>query len=984
MDPTKHRVLLVGPRVVHLRSFFEKRRYPVVAAGKGVEGMAQLDTSPCDIVVLELNLGDLTATEFLMAARQGHPRSTFLLLDESTKAGQIVKALQAGLDGYLATPPDEERLFYEVERHLLRGTNEQKKPAAPTSSGFDDDASTQTAMSSMAEAAALALAVADRESQVIELQEQLGQAQLAMRNLREDARRLEEVQQALGGVVDGPLDATRAGRLREQVQLAQVGSIEIDSLRDEAKGLRDAKARVQGELDQALRDLRQARSDAAEPVEDKTARVDELEAEVMVLEGRVSEAEDAAAAAKEALSVSEDESEEALADVALLRQVIAERDARIAELDEQAAAIASSSSSRAADQLEHERALAAQRTAHEQALATEKTNHEKVLAALTAHQAGHEKALVAEQAKHAAAVAAFQETLESERAAHEQALSTSKYAVDGELAGAQQESNELKAAVARALKEAEEARAALEQEKKRAADDDVKRAATEKEAEQRRAALEKQVLEESVQRAVTAEAIRLEKAHATAMTQAKAAVAGDVDKKLEVERTRLARETRDAVDKATDSELQLEEARMRIDFLEEEAKRVASGSNDDVMRIQREADERIKEIEAGFKKEKLRLVDEKQSAASGSQEAAVRIEKFSAENALLKRQNAELIGNKSSLEIASTAAVERARVAAEDAARAREEAVQALARANDVADAQQRVEAAMGAVQAHARSLEEDLAFERARADDAAQELARIPELQAEHERALAAAEAAARAAVVDLEAAHAAALAAKDAAHAEALKDTSSSSSADVDAARSALLASQEKYEAQLAEQRVALEEELSRVRSEAQSVHAQASQFVADLQRRTADLEPITAERNDLRARLQNVQAEADQQRAQLLVQLNDRQATVDSLQDQLAVVQSMTPLEPVGNGAESESLRVRIAELERMASSDPAVLATVRSLVEAIEPLRWGLGSAIDYMYPFEQNDQSLATHVRNLRLLQATLARLAVESGTKNGA
>jgi hypothetical protein len=44
-----------------------------------------------------------------------------------------------------------------------------------------------------------------------------------------------------------------------------------------------------------------------------------------------------------------------------------------------------------------------------------------------------------------------------------------------------------------------------------------------------------------------------------------------------------------------------------------------------------------------------------------------------------------------------------------------------------------------------------------------------------------------------------------------------------------------------------------------------------------------------------------------------------------------------------------------------------------------LRWGLGAAIDYMHPFEGNDAALASHVRNLRLLQATLARLVSESG-----
>src|SRR5207244_353466 len=108
--------LLVGPRVIHLKPFFERRGYPVVAVANGVDGMSALDAGRRDVVIMELNLGDLTATEYLMAARQGHLGSRFLLLDDPSKANQIVKALQAGLDGYLPTPPDEDRLFFEVER----------------------------------------------------------------------------------------------------------------------------------------------------------------------------------------------------------------------------------------------------------------------------------------------------------------------------------------------------------------------------------------------------------------------------------------------------------------------------------------------------------------------------------------------------------------------------------------------------------------------------------------------------------------------------------------------------------------------------------------------------------------------------------------------------------------------------------------------------------------------------------------------------
>lgn len=829
LDPTKHRVLLVGPRVVHLRQFFEKRRYPVVAAGKGVEGMAQLDTSPCDIVVLELNLGDLTATEFLMAARQGHPQTTFLLLDESTKAGQIVKALQAGLDGYLATPPDEDRLFYEVERHLARGG--AAKPGA-TNAGFDE-LSTQTAMQSMAEAAALQAAVADRDSQVIELNERLKATQDSLRPLRETARRYDEVQQVLGSVIDGSLDAAAAQRLREQVQLAQVAEIEIDSLRRESTAARDAKSKLQSELDDALRKLRLA---ASSVVEDKSARVDELEAEVMVLEGRLQAAEEAVAAANEAASVSDDDATEAQIEVKALQEELEQRESRISSLEIDLAAARDSSSSSSAAELDKER------TAHKEALQALKKTHDDELGRL-------------KQA-------------------------------------------------------AEKAQAELESERARAAEEDIRRSAREEDA-----------IADAVAQARASLEAELGARHAAALKDARAGAAGDVESRLaaqareQEERSaaaaaRLADEVREAKERATDVELQLEEARMRIDYLEENAATVTSDAN-----------ERIARAEAEFKKEKLRLIEERQSAASGSQEAALRMERFVKENSDLKKHAAELEAMRESLESKAAAAL-----AAAD--RAREELLAASERVAGASESQQRMEAALGGVQAHARSLEGELDNLRAALSAKGTQ---VDELQARLDAAAAAHEA--------LQRQHADALV-------EARNDGDVSRlRADIDALRAELLSSEAA--------RATLNDEVARVRTEAQAVHAQAQQ-------RMQDIEPISAERDQLAARLEEAIQEATAARDELAIarQIGEQAATNST-----------------------EELQARIAELETAASTNP-LLATVRSLVEAIEPLRWGLGSAIDYMYPFESNDQQLATHVRNLRLLQATLTRLAAESGRES--
>ena len=229
VDPTQHSILLVGPRVVHLRPFFERRRYRVAAVNKGVDGMAALDTGQHHIVLLELNLGDLTATEFLMAARQAHADVTFLLIDDQSKAGQIVKAMQAGLDGYLATPPDEDRLFFEVERHLAFRSADSPITGPTTQIGIRPDV---TELQSQ---------LASREGALVELGAQAELLQAEVTRLRDANRRWLGVEAALASVTNGPLDETNARRVKERLALASVSETEVTALREELNTTKTAR-----------------------------------------------------------------------------------------------------------------------------------------------------------------------------------------------------------------------------------------------------------------------------------------------------------------------------------------------------------------------------------------------------------------------------------------------------------------------------------------------------------------------------------------------------------------------------------------------------------------------------------------------------------------------------------------------------------------------------------------------------------------------
>ncbi len=1056
INPDAHRVLLVGPRIVHLRAAFEKRGYPVVAAPKGVEGMAHLDTDPCDLVVLELNLGDLTATEFLMAARQGHPRSVFILVDEAARAGQIVKALQAGLDGYLATPPDEDRLFYEVDRHLFRlGSSDV--------SGFEEN-STQTTMTTMAEVDV------SRGIEARDLAEQLERARETIETLQRDAMRFEAdaltlgaVQEALGGHLETKLDATEAMRLRERLGLAQVAEIELVTLRGDVQTLKAQKREGDAHVEELLRELRQAKAALLDVEEAKVTaehlpshhaadpeKLKELEDERARWERRAHELETTLSAAKKALAVAEEEIETAAfeAKAAAKDDIDAARAERnelqeqlsllSAEIERLGKVAAAADAARAEKDVEIERLRAdlAKAEAMAQGLSVKSAEDEirgaaevegridEALSALRVElEATHEAAI-------AAAVAAERARLEREQ--------TSALEVAMSAASADADERHRKALAAAVAAERDAGAAA-----KAAAEDAARAAAAE-------------------------DAARLRD---EAVAAASAAIRAELEATIEA----LRQEAQVARERADDVELQLEEARTKTEFLELDAARVNS-----------DAEARVAAAEAEFKREKLRLVEEKQAAASGSQEAVLKLDGYRKEAAAAKRELDEAKAQTEQLQKRIDHLAEAHATLERECRSARDDRDREAERAKAALDGLERLEASLSLQQGHASRLETELKAaevavdaERARADaaeeavrqlqraadDAAEQAAKaiddadqqrrdlaaakdaelraaqetLARLQAQltateeklqqadderlevkaraavdaedrqreaasFEERLAAARgesadtieglkselrqleeraAAAEASVAALGAERVSATAERDAAAAaaaaaaaelEALRAGSASGDttadgderialkaalsvmetelaavkASVDEARIAheaeLAAHKEHSAAHLAATVDAANVEISRMRTEAQAVHAAASQAVADLQQRLADAEAALAARGQ-----------------------NGVEGPHANHSDN-------------GHDGAAKQLATRIAELEaQLAQVDPAVMSTVRSLVEAVDPLRWGLGAAIDYLDPFEGNDANLATHVRNLRLLQATLARLVAESG-----
>ena len=87
---------------------------------------------------------------------------------------------------------------------------------------------------------------------------------------------------------------------------------------------------------------------------------------------------------------------------------------------------------------------------------------------------------------------------------------------------------------------------------------------------------------------------------------------------------------------------------------------------------------------------------------------------------------------------------------------------------------------------------------------------------------------------------------------------------------------------------------------------------------------------------------------------------------------------------SGAGSEAARqiaALQAELEALRTQTSKTLtssSSSQSMIAAIGPMLWGLDNSITYLEQFAGNEKTLAGHVRQLRLLQKVLQRLADQS------
>ncbi|MBE2195324.1 MAG: response regulator, partial [Anaerolinea sp.] len=94
--------------------------YKVIIAGKGIEGIDTAFKSPPDLILMDINLPDMSGREVTTRLRSDSrfDKLPIVAVTAQSQAGEREKAIAAGLTGYITKPIDIDRLPEQIEKFL--------------------------------------------------------------------------------------------------------------------------------------------------------------------------------------------------------------------------------------------------------------------------------------------------------------------------------------------------------------------------------------------------------------------------------------------------------------------------------------------------------------------------------------------------------------------------------------------------------------------------------------------------------------------------------------------------------------------------------------------------------------------------------------------------------------------------------------------------------------------------------------------------
>jgi DNA-binding response OmpR family regulator len=107
------------------RSLRENAGYAVDVAGDGEQGLYLAESSPYDLIVLDLMLPKLDGYNLLVRYRERGHVTPVLILTAREEKQSVVKLLNAGADDYLAKPFDLGEFLARAKALVRRGTGQR-------------------------------------------------------------------------------------------------------------------------------------------------------------------------------------------------------------------------------------------------------------------------------------------------------------------------------------------------------------------------------------------------------------------------------------------------------------------------------------------------------------------------------------------------------------------------------------------------------------------------------------------------------------------------------------------------------------------------------------------------------------------------------------------------------------------------------------------------------------------------------------------
>jgi CheY-like chemotaxis protein len=106
-----------------IRRILEKRGHRVVMASSGTEGLEQLAKGTFDVVLMDIQMPDMTGLEVTARLREGEqaggrPRTPVIAVTSNALKGDRERFLAAGLDAYVPKPIDFDTLFTAIDEVL--------------------------------------------------------------------------------------------------------------------------------------------------------------------------------------------------------------------------------------------------------------------------------------------------------------------------------------------------------------------------------------------------------------------------------------------------------------------------------------------------------------------------------------------------------------------------------------------------------------------------------------------------------------------------------------------------------------------------------------------------------------------------------------------------------------------------------------------------------------------------------------------------